>query len=689
MRSLFAACLFTAAAVGLLSADVTGQQPPVKKQKKAQPKADPAANRPDEATRKLIVEKTKQLREAVERLRQEEQKDDHLAEVEVYLKAAENILRFDEWLHANSVKWALATLDEGLERAKHPAAPWRKERGKWVVRAYRSKVDGSVQPYAVLVPQDFTKDEKQRWRLDVVLHGRDGALTEAKFIATHGPMAKAPSKDPGAVQLEVYGRGNNAYRWAGETDVFEAIHAFREWAQVREVAVIGKFGHAKTLWEWIDPKRIVLRGFSMGGAGTWHIGLHHPDRFCVIGPGAGFTTTHGYVGNLPKELPDYQEKCLHVYDAIDYAENAFNVPVVAYSGANDPQKKAADNIENALKGFREPLRFTHLVAPGLEHQMPLEWQAKAEAEYRKYADTGRDTNPERIQFVTYTPRYGRCDWVEVRGLERTYENAVVDVKKDGTSITVTATNVRWLRLRPETVNDFNARWRVAVNGQQLEPQPAWRGFTLLQTGGKWAFADDPDHRRDPPIWKQTGLQGPIDDAFMDQYVVVKPTGPGWNPGIGRHATAAIEQFSALWDRYFRGALPEIATNDYDPRRNERSQGNLVLFGDPASNPLIAKVLPTLPITWTKDRLVVNGVEYDPKTHLLVLIYPNLLWRGRYVVINSGHTFREADLKGTNALLYPRLGDWAVIKPTPTALDPAAYEVVAAGLFDENWQFPKK
>ena len=60
----------------------------------------------------------------------------------------------------------------------------------------------------------------------------------------------------------------------------------------------------------------------------------------------------------------------------------------------------------------------------------------------------------------------------------------------------------------------------------------------------------------------------------------------------------------------------------------------------------------------------------------------------YVVINSGHTFKEADLKGTNALLYPRLGDWAVIKPTPTEKDPAAYEVVAAGLFDENWQFAK-
>jgi hypothetical protein len=101
------------------------------------------------------------------------------------------------------------------------------------------------------------------------------------------------------------------------------------------------------------------------------------------------------------------------------------------------------------------------------------------------------------------------------------------------------------------------------------------------------------------------------------------------------------------------------------------------------------VLPDLPITWTKDKLVVNGAEYDPKTHVPVLIYPNPLNPSRYVVINSGHTFKEADLQGTNALLYPRLGDWAVLKPAPAAKDRAAYEVVAAGLFDENWQFSKK
>src|SRR6185437_16579622 len=123
-----------------------------------------------------------------------------------------------------------------------------------------------------------------------------------------------------------------------------------------------------------------------------------------IGPGAGFTSTHGYVSGMPTKLPEYQEKCLRIYDAINYAENAFNVPIVAYSGELDAQKKAADNIENALKQFKEPHQFTHLVAPGLAHQMPKEWQEKAEIKYRKHVDGGKPFSPERVRFIAYTSR---------------------------------------------------------------------------------------------------------------------------------------------------------------------------------------------------------------------------------------------------------------------------------------------
>ncbi|MBN9120080.1 MAG: hypothetical protein J0I06_13100 [Planctomycetes bacterium] len=671
MRFAIAAVLFAAvAAVVAVNEPAPASAQDKKDEKKVQPKFDPPkAVKPDEATLKTIKDKTDELRKAVAALKEKKIPDDVLIEVEIYLKAAENIVRFSEWYTANSGKWALTTLDQGLARAKQAEggkAVWRDAPGKWVVRAYRSQVDDSIQPYAILLPHDYGQDPKKKWRLDIVLHGRDASLTEAKFIATH--QGTAP-KGLGYVQLEVYGRGNNAYRWAGETDVMEAMIAGMRPTGGDEVTV--------------DLNRFVLRGFSMGGAGTWHFGLHRPGWFCVIGPGAGFTTTHGYIANLPKELPDYQEKCLRIYDAYLYAENAFNVPVVAYSGEKDAQKKAADNIENALKAFKEPLKFTHLVAPGLEHQMPKEWQEKAEAEYRKYADRGRADPALRVRLVAYTPRYGLCDWVFATALGTTYERAVVDATRKGGTATVTTTNVR--RLELYKLRDGAPVTRVVIDGQTIDLNPGAETVRLLKRD-KWELT--PEDKPDAPaaLEKRIALQGPIDDAFMERFVLVGPDRNGWHPIPVKHAAADLAQFAKLWDRYFRGAPLTAGLFDWKERRPR----NLVLFGDPQSNSLIAKVLPKLPITWTKDKLVVNGVEYDPKTHVPVLIYPNPLNENRgYVVINSGHTFKEADLKGTNALLYPRLGDWAVIKPTPTDKDPAAYEVVAAGLFDENWQFPKK
>ena len=58
-------------------------------------------------------------------------------------------------------------------------------------------------------------------------------------------------------------------------------------------------------------------------------------------------------------------------------------------------------------------------------------------------------------------------------------------------------------------------------------------------------------------------------------------------------------------------------------------------------------------------------------------------------VQPGHTFHAADFLGTNALLYPRLGDYAILKPAPTEKDPLAASVVIAGLFDDFWRVKKE
>jgi hypothetical protein len=96
---------------------------------------------------------------------------------------------------------------------------------------------------------------------------------------------------------------------------------------------------------------------------------------------------------------------------------------------------------------------------------------------------------------------------------------------------------------------------------------------------------------------------------------------------------------------------------------------------------MAKVIAKLPIVWTKSAIGIGSESFSAVDHVPVLIYPNPLNPKRYVVINSGHTFGDADFRGTNAWLYPRLGDYAILKPNG--------DIVRSGFFDEHWQFKQE
>ena len=629
---------------------------------------------PPPETLKEIGDKTRNLGVALATLQKQGVQDPLLADVEIYYRAASSVVEHQEFFHKDSAKWALAVLDRGLMRAgflSRGEAPWTKSVGMTVARGYRSRVDGSVQPFAVTYPADYGKQPTKRWRVDIVLHGRDATITEVKFLNTHNGDRPAPA-DHDFVRVDVFGRGNNAYRWAGETDVFEAVEAF---FNAERLAGRERFP---------DPARVVLRGFSMGGAGAWHLGLHWPDRWCVIGPGAGFTTTHGYT-KLPDPLPPYQEACLRIYDAVDYAQNAFNVPVVAYSGELDKQKAAADNIEAALKKLGIPI--VHLVAPGLDHKFPPEWFAKANEYYSRYADKGKPEYPDVVNFVTYTMKYPGCHWVAILGLGKHYERAHVLAARNDTGFIVKTENVRALHLTmPLGVNQLQ---EVEIDEQKLSARPvinpAGTYHIYLRRRGKLWETVLPqrlvtDRQQRPQ--KVHGLQGPIDDAFSESFLCVRGTGKPWHDAVGKAAAARLERFEAEWSKVWRGELP--IKDDVDVTSDDIASRNLILFGDPASNSLIAQCLDGLPLTWARHELRFNGKTYRSDGHLPVLIYPSPLNAQRYIVLNSGHTIPTDDYKKTNALYFPRLGDYAVLRLDAKVQDPHAYPVADAGLFDEFW-----
>ena len=609
------------------------------------------------------------------------EREDLIADAEVFHKGVVWALRYEPKLEPADVALIRKSLARGTERAAALAAgrsPWADRKGK-LVRGYVSAVDGSVQPFGLIVPAGF--DPTKPARLDVVLHGstKPVGLSEVRFLNRFdegdGPAKTAP--DANFLELHPLGRVENCYRWAGETDVFEAIEAVcRQYP--------------------IDRGRIVLRGMSMGASGTWHLGLKHPDRFVALGPYCGYVDTHEFSNTpLPNfvkvgELPAHQEKTLHMLDSIDYAANAGVDPAVACMGEKDVFFQAHVLMGKAMD--REGLTMVNLIAPGTGHVIDPKTHAEQMKRIAEFADKGLDRGPKRIRFVTWTLKYNECHWLRVLGLGEHYARAELyaSVAGDGTVEVREPKNITRFALLPPVLQEANPKLRVGGVGVALPARAKGAAAfqpVIGQKDGKWTYLDTLGTV--PLEGKRPGLQGPIDDAFTGPFLCVRGTGKPWNATVQAWADANLKRFAYEWKRYFRGELPvkdDTAVTDADIRRC-----NLILFGDPGSNALIARVLPKLPLTWTEKELAFGKTQYPAADHAPVMIQPNPLAAGRYVVLNSGHTFHEKELASLNYLLFPRLGDWAVLKVGPKApanpSDPLDEQVIRAGFFDERWLLP--
>ena len=66
-----------------------------------------------------------------------------------------------------------------------------------------------------------------------------------------------------------------------------------------------------------------------------------------------------------------------------------------------------------------------------------------------------------------------------------------------------------------------------------------------------------------------------------------------------------------------------------------------------------------------------------------MVYPNPLNREKYVVLNSGLTYREYD-DLNNARQVPKLPDWAILDITMPPNGRYAGKTVQADFFTEEW-----
>ncbi len=375
---------------------------------------------------------------------------------------------------------------------------------------------------------------------------------------------------------------------------------------------------------------------------------------------------------------------MHLTNASDYAGNFFNVPVIAYNGDQDPQAQAADVMARNMTP--EGLTLARVFGLKIGHAYTPAAKVQLDQMMEAIAKKGRDEWPREVRFTTWTLRYNRMRWVVVDGLEKHWDRARVNaLVADDHTIHATTSNVSAVSFEMGVgagLLNRAAKTSIVIDGQNVTgpttlTDGSWIAH-LSKTGGKWSIATDDGKT----LRKRHDLQGPIDDAFMDSFLMVNPTGSPMNDTVGNWAKSEEAHAIKLWRTQMRGDAPvkdDTAVTDADI-----ANSNLILWGDPHSNKVLARILDKLPVQWSGDAVALGARRFAAGTNALVMIYPNPLNPKKYVVINSGNTFREY-AQTTNSIQVAYLPDYAVVDLTtpPDARWPG--KIAAAGFFNEEWQ----
>ena len=142
-------------------------------------------------------------------------------------------------------------------------------------------------PYSVFVPSSYDKSKKTP--LVMVLHGLGSSA--AQIIRYPNLVEEAEKRG----YLLVAAEGVNNHGWYGAYGKYGGNRRGdpRNLGELSEKDVLNVLEMAQKEFN-VDPQRTYLIGHSMGGAGTWHLGMKYPEKWAALAPLASGGTNHDY-----------------------------------------------------------------------------------------------------------------------------------------------------------------------------------------------------------------------------------------------------------------------------------------------------------------------------------------------------------------------------------------------------------
>lgn len=537
---------------------------------------------------------------------------------------------------------------KALEGGKDPLP---RNTGKLIERAYLAENDGSAQPYYVYLPKDY--DPKKTYPLFIFLHGWVPETSKIDpWICSPSFGVYEMADEMGFIYLQPHGRRNTDFQFVGETDVLRSIRETRRYYRV-------------------DERRIYLIGASMGGAGVWHLAIHQPHEFAAISAINGQIDWFSFWEDMfhypPRErLPKYQQWMMAMNNPADLVGSLRALPTFL-------QHSVRDHINSVKHARRVYEKMKELGCPVEAYWDPgghfIYWEPPVyRRAFEKLLNYRYDDAPAAVRHVTYTLRFPTAYWVTIDRLERWGPIASILAEfKDG-KIEVKTENIAAYHLTvPQKLVPDGGDLTVVSDGKALFdgklPTDRIVRFGAQEAAGR--------------LVKSATVCGPVPDAFNFPFTVVK--GTAGTEAQTKDLAEKAERFLTEWWAYAEGLPPCKA--DREITDGDLAGRNLILFGRPATNSLLARIADQLPIKIGDDFYQIGKRKFSGENLGLALIYPNPLNPKKYVVVFSGYFWGEK--RGSNHK-YDFIPDFTVYDDT---FDPqvGTNHARCAGFFDVHWQ----
>lgn len=455
--------------------------------------------------------------------------------------------------------------------------------------AYQSPVDGSGQPFKIMIPTDY--DPKRPAAINLYMHG---------YAGNHLEHSTGITDAPGQFEIAVLGRARGGwYQGLSEADVLHVL----EYVQ-------------KT---WVtDPSRVHICGGSMGGGATFRLAARHPHLFASGRPTCGFA----------------EDKPL---------ANLIDFPLYATHSKDDPVVPALHSIGPInwiiSNGGRAILDLTN----GLGHAA---WDyAEGNTRGTEWALRQIRPDPREVAHIDYTATDGNAtsswwasiaEWGNLEGSAR----FVLNAGTDGT-LHAHLSNIQSLRINL-TQSPYHQKKlsRFSVNGGLPVSVPSTLAGDIihltLKDDGNWvaenqAPAPEIARTRAPGsawllyngeplmIVRGTSDKPPMVDAMLQAAeAAARSPHPTWRWSFDPNDAGAegVPHTHLLY-----GNLPVKA--DTEITDEDISSHHLVLIGNAAQNTLVARLALDLPVKIVEGSIrCSDGWQTPAKGRAFAVTFPN-------------------------------------------------------------------